>query len=646
MQSTLEEHHRTLEQQQHLRDTLVPIEPSDTPESQEGSSDDENTSGDNGCSNSNNNNNNGDGSSSGDGNDTNGEDRSTSNENSGSGSSSNEGNGRIGASQEVVEHSGNSDSEHQVLTILPDADYSSVIVDTTSTTLVPLDQTPRSNDKIDRDESEGNGNGDDGGGGGSGDDDDDDDDESTGWRDRYVALHSLYRVRLASMHFSLCEDLHQRLLDHRHAVRQLQGNVFHRIAGLPPLFADVAHDRIMPQMVDHLERQRKCGRQIGRTLRMELRSGMLTLQTLEDEFDGIRRRSQDEDSDDEDRARDTARPTATSNSDEEVDASWTMFGWTRSQLPFTKWEEVYEARAQLGLEEDKEEESEAESSEEESEVVDNQQHRGQFQFHDLVETARTQLQHGQDLAQTEVLTRSVRTETRQRKWSVLLVPDLWLRRLRVMWSIELRNPRLPRPRLQRLKDLQVHGVELGLGIMGKDSQVARRLEGDRGNVVIPELPETFEKLEDWKIKYRCELARARQEYPEDLNDEDEDDAHCWSFRKNSKSNTKSVIPDEYPPEELWIRDLHRKEASLNLEGRRDEARELKKKRNALLACMYDKILIGHLDNLKPSPDKRSKPSNTYCRSPICRSTWHRGHGRIDKRAPYKRRQMLHMLIRK
>ncbi|KAK3816005.1 MAG: hypothetical protein J3Q66DRAFT_341354 [Benniella sp.] len=166
-----------------------------------------------------------------------------------------------------------------------------------------------------------------------------------------------------------------------------------------------------------------------------------------------------------------------------------------------------------------------------------------------------------------------------------------------------------------------------------------------------------ERIDRWMIKYRSELARAREEHPEDHLDDDDDEDHHeddngpkevensfhWPFRgDHNKTGKPVIIVEEHSPKEQWIRELHWKEARLNLEGRRGEARELKKKRQALWACMHSKVWPDHLDQfaLKPSADVRSD------RHGCCGNKMPVRHGRIAKRVMLKRRQALGLWMKR
>jgi hypothetical protein len=176
--------------------------------------------------------------------------------------------------------------------------------------------------------------------------------------------------------------------------------------------------------------------------------------------------------------------------------------------------------------------------------------------------------------------------------------------------------------------------------------------------------EDDERIDQWMIKYRSELARAREEHPEDQLDDDDDDddgdhhedddgakeevengvhARYWPFRgDHNKTGKPVVIVEEHSPKEQWIRELHWKEARLNLEGLRGEARELKKKRQALWACMRSKAWADHLDRLalKPSAGMRSD------RHGCCGGRIPVRHGRIAKRAILKRRQAVGLWMKR
>ncbi|KAF9365764.1 hypothetical protein BGX34_008368 [Mortierella sp. NVP85] len=163
--------------------------------------------------------------------------------------------------------------------------------------------------------------------------------------------------------------------------------------------------------------------------------------------------------------------------------------------------------------------------------------------------------------------------------------------------------------------------------------------------------EEHERIDHWMIKYRSELARAREEHPEDhLEDDDgpkevENSFHAryWPFHgDHNKTGKPVVIVEEHSPKEQWIRELHWKEARLNLEGRRGEARELKKKRQALWAFMRSKVWPDHLDRFALKPPADVRPDRHGC----CGNNMPVRHGRIAKRAILKRRQALGLWMKR
>ncbi|KAI8358297.1 hypothetical protein B0O80DRAFT_444448, partial [Mortierella sp. GBAus27b] len=238
----------------------------------------------------------------------------------------------------------------------PDTTRSSTTNDATSST----SSTPPSDSDGDQDSSHEHSNdsdrddgkdGDDNDNGKSGGGEDEGGEEQVDFIERYMTLHSSYRQGIAALHFLLCQYLHRRLLDHRRAVRQLQAQMFRAISGMPPMLKDLVQERLAHEMMGHLDGQRRCARRIGKALRVELKQGLLTLDTTEADFEGVPGDDEDNDEDGErcsdldiismrlDMARDRV--------EEGVDPQWPMYGWRPDQKPFVRWDDVYEARAQL-----------------------------------------------------------------------------------------------------------------------------------------------------------------------------------------------------------------------------------------------------------------------------------------------------------
>ncbi|KAI1300392.1 hypothetical protein EDD11_006216 [Mortierella claussenii] len=209
--------------------------------------------------------------------------------------------------------------------------------------------------------------------------DDHESQEDTSWTDHYVALHTSYRDRLAHLHFQLCTDTHDLLLAHRHAIQQLQAQILRAVGGLEPFLSDVVQDRMAPGMDMDLTRQRDCCRQIGGAIQRELKRGMLTIQSREDEFEGIRvvgskdggeeeEEKYDSGDDDDDDEKDEGQD------DRGMDSEWMLFGWTTLQKPFESWRDVSLAKRKLYEQEgeaeegDKKEKDEEERSKEKDEV--------------------------------------------------------------------------------------------------------------------------------------------------------------------------------------------------------------------------------------------------------------------------------------
>ncbi|KAI7827139.1 hypothetical protein BC939DRAFT_513724 [Gamsiella multidivaricata] len=160
----------------------------------------------------------------------------------------------------------------------------------------------------------------------------DDEGADVDWTERYIELQINYKDILGALHFTLSRNIHQLLLDHRHAVRQLQGQMFRVIAGMEPLLSDVVYDMVIPKMTRDLESQRRCCKGVGRALRKELKGEMLTLRTAENDFGQIQ---QEEAVEEEER------------DNEQVDENWTMFGWSPQQCPFASPYEASVARNRI-----------------------------------------------------------------------------------------------------------------------------------------------------------------------------------------------------------------------------------------------------------------------------------------------------------
>ncbi|KAF9359090.1 hypothetical protein BGX26_000190 [Mortierella sp. AD094] len=168
------------------------------------------------------------------------------------------------------------------------------------------------------------------------------------WSDDFFAVHTAYKDSVASLHFNLCSDLHQRLLEHRHAMRQLQGQIYQEIGQLEPLLSDVVHDRVMPKMIYDLEAQRFCCREVGRVLKNELNDSLMLLNSKVDKVEALRRSTleSNEDEDDDDKSQ-TSRNGISKEASGGVDENWTLFGWSVAEKPFASWKEAFITRRQF-----------------------------------------------------------------------------------------------------------------------------------------------------------------------------------------------------------------------------------------------------------------------------------------------------------
>ncbi|KAF9994628.1 hypothetical protein BGZ79_000576, partial [Entomortierella chlamydospora] len=173
-------------------------------------------------------------------------------------------------------------------------------------------------------------------------------DPDRSWVEDYFAIHAAYKDRMASLHFNLCSDLHQRLLEHRHTIRRLQGQVHLEIGQLEPLLSDVVHDRVAPKMIYDLEAQRFCCREVGKVLRNELNDSLMLLDSKADEFEELRKSTFEYNEKNEDSNRSQTGCDGVSNeANGGVDENWTLFGWSATEKPFATWKEAFLARRQI-----------------------------------------------------------------------------------------------------------------------------------------------------------------------------------------------------------------------------------------------------------------------------------------------------------
>ncbi|KAF9148696.1 hypothetical protein BGX21_006236, partial [Mortierella sp. AD011] len=179
-------------------------------------------------------------------------------------------------------------------------------------------------------------------------------DSDRSWAEEFFAIHTAYKDRMASLHFNLCADLHQRLLEHRHTIRRLQGQVHLEIGQLEPLLSDVVHDRVAPKMIHDLEAQRFCCREVGKVLRNELNDSLMLLDSKADEFEELRKSTLEYNEKNEDSNRSQTGFGRVSNEvNGGVDENWTLFGWSAIEKPFATWKEAFLARRQIrNLQED------------------------------------------------------------------------------------------------------------------------------------------------------------------------------------------------------------------------------------------------------------------------------------------------------
>ncbi|KAF8983498.1 hypothetical protein BGZ46_010094 [Entomortierella lignicola] len=185
------------------------------------------------------------------------------------------------------------------------------------------------------------------------------------WSNDYFDIHTTYKDSMASLHFSLCSDIHQRLLGHRHEIRRLQGQVYQNIGELPPVLSNVVHEQLMPKMIFDLEAQRVCCLEIGRTLRTELSGSLLLLETRPDPSEEIWKSTVGLDNEQDDENCNNFSNIGDNRIGQGIgdmeDDSWMCFGWSATERPFANWKEARMARKQFqGLMKDEANEVDAE----------------------------------------------------------------------------------------------------------------------------------------------------------------------------------------------------------------------------------------------------------------------------------------------
>ncbi|KAG0364030.1 hypothetical protein BGZ54_007908 [Gamsiella multidivaricata] len=417
----------------------------------------------------------------------------------------------------------------------------------------------------------------------------DDEGADVDWTERYIELQINYKDILGALHFTLSRNIHQLLLDHRHAVRQLQGQMFRVIAGMEPLLSDVVYDMVIPKMTRDLESQRRCCKGVGRALRKELKGEMLTLRTAENDFGQIQ---QEEAVEEEER------------DNEQVDENWTMFGWSPQQCPFASPYEASVARNRILAEK-----NEGTAPQAVIKHVTNffqggthhhygttpcrghERHRRNIYGGPINDTHNDSDSDDDDDLQRHLRSYPRRPKTSRGRYSEEYASDD---------SIE---PSYQDPRVQNLGRSHASAHAL-VNPLNKDNAGSEHdpftIDLNPNNHLISSLPSatrpsdsgsgssdegrgaqntlhhkspTADDYENWPLVFREDLARAQQDHIPEHETSDEDPLYSSTPSSGGANLTN-------PPRE-WIRQSHVRETTLILEGRRSEATEVRRNRVAL-----------------------------------------------------------------
>ncbi|KAF9956009.1 hypothetical protein BGZ70_010060, partial [Mortierella alpina] len=164
--------------------------------------------------------------------------------------------------------------------------------------------------------------------------------EFSEWERTYATVHGNYRARLGPLQLRLCDDIHQRLVQHQNEIQTLEQEVVQELKVLAPGFSRTMQSLMEHNFEHHQKKQKKCCEEIGETLFASLGGAMIvTGATKGDEM---------------------LQETMDDN------GRWMLFQWSGNEWPIARVECDTEEGipTTAGLEKEKEDEEEEEGNQE------------------------------------------------------------------------------------------------------------------------------------------------------------------------------------------------------------------------------------------------------------------------------------------
>ncbi|KAF9274514.1 hypothetical protein BGZ68_000573, partial [Mortierella alpina] len=134
--------------------------------------------------------------------------------------------------------------------------------------------------------------------------------EFSEWGRTYALIHGNYRARLGSLQLQLCDDIHQRLVQHQNEMKALEQEIVQELKTQAPGFSRTMQSLMEHNFEHNQKRQTKCCEELGETLFTLLEGALIA----------------------------TGANTGNQVLQESVDdgARWTLFQWSGNEWPIAK----------------------------------------------------------------------------------------------------------------------------------------------------------------------------------------------------------------------------------------------------------------------------------------------------------------------
>ncbi|CAO3571876.1 unnamed protein product [Mortierella alpina] len=136
--------------------------------------------------------------------------------------------------------------------------------------------------------------------------------EFSEWEKTYATVHGNYRARLGLLQLRLCDDIHQRLVQHQNEMQALEQQVVQELKALAPGFSRTMRSLMEHNFEHHQKKQKKCCEEIGETLFASLGGAMIA--TGASKGDEVLQKTRDD------------------------NARWMLFQWSGKEWPIAKIE--------------------------------------------------------------------------------------------------------------------------------------------------------------------------------------------------------------------------------------------------------------------------------------------------------------------